>query len=227
MLPRDNGAAVSSFHLRVPGDGFGPTGHRQPGETEGRFPRQSLWRRPLRRRLAKQTGTGSGTPTSRPNSIGPITPIRTRSMPIFLRKSWLATGAWSGITKSSPMRSRLSSQSGSHRAEPVHSLRLQYWANRTASGSRGWAIVGAGACRSAKKSPTGLKLPLSQAPGSAAAIVSPRLKGKDNTIACTQTWSSWEHVFEARMRARMALSAGMKPNTYEMHSRLGAGGTQD
>src|SRR6266851_3225985 len=29
------------------------------------------------RRLAKQTGTGSGTPTSRPNSIGPITPIRT------------------------------------------------------------------------------------------------------------------------------------------------------
>ena len=103
---------MSSFHLRMPGDGFGPTGHRQPGETEGRFPRQSLWRRPLRRRLAKQTGTGSGTPTSRPNSIGPITPIRTRSMPIFLRKSWLATGAWSGITKSSPMRSRLSSQSG-------------------------------------------------------------------------------------------------------------------
>jgi len=42
MLPRDNGAAVSSFHLRMPGDGFGPTGHRQPGETEGRFPRQSL-----------------------------------------------------------------------------------------------------------------------------------------------------------------------------------------
>src|SRR5262245_20119047 len=65
----------------------------------------------------------------------------------------------------------------------------RYWTNRIAFRGKGWTVVPAGFRRCAKRSPTGFRSRLCQAPSSVEAIVSPRPQPEDNPVAGTQTWS--------------------------------------
>lgn len=76
-----------------------------------------------------------------------------------------------------------------NRADPLHSVRVRYWTNRIAFRGKGWTVVRAGFRRCAKRSPTGFRSRLGQAPSSVEAIVSPRPQPEDNPVAGTQTWS--------------------------------------
>src|SRR4029077_7800960 len=75
------------------------------------------------------------------------------------------------------------------RADPLHSVRVRYWTNRTAFRGKGWTVVRAGFRRCAKRSPTGFRFRLGQAPSPVTAIVSLRPKPEDNPVADTHTWS--------------------------------------
>ena len=65
-----------------------------------------------------------------------------------------------------------------NRADPLHSVRVRYWTNRIAFRGKGWTVVPAGFRRCAKRSPTGFRSRLGQAPSSCEAIVSPALSRK-------------------------------------------------
>ena len=75
------------------------------------------------------------------------------------------------------------------RADSLHPLCVRYSTNRTAFRGKGWTVVRAGFRRCAKRSPTGFRSRLGQAPSLLASIVSPRPKPEDNPVAGTQTWS--------------------------------------
>jgi hypothetical protein len=70
---------------------------------------------------------------------------------------------------------------------------------------QGWTVVRAGFRRRAKRSPTGFRSRLGQAPSSVAATVSPRSKPEDNPVAGTQTWSKRTRSLWQRRKVQKVL----------------------